>query len=80
MAFDDPVVLLAVPLLALLVVYQFYKRGKGKKQNVLQSLGFALLTIGIIVFILFDFLTAFLFVSVGILFTMIGEFASNFAL
>jgi len=77
MAFDDPVVLIAIPALALLIGYQFYRRGKRKKQNALQSIGFVFLTFGIMVFILFDFLTAFLFVFAGMLFIMVGEFASK---
>jgi hypothetical protein len=77
MAFDDPVVLLAILALFLLISYQFYKRSKRRKQNALQTMGFVVLTLGIFLFILFDFLTAFYFVFAGLLLIMIGEFASR---
>jgi len=78
LAFDDPVVLLAILALFLLISYQFYKRGKRKKQNALQTMGFVVLTLGIFLFILFDFLTAFLFVFAGLFLIMIGELVSRF--
>ena len=77
LALDDPIVLVAIPLLVLLIGYQFYRRRKGRKRSGLQSLGFAVVTLGVIVLILFDFLTAFVFFSAGILFIMIGEFISK---
>ena len=78
MALDDPFVLLAIFALFLLLSYQFYKRGKRKKQNALQTMGFVVLTLGIFLFILFDFLTAFFFVFAGLFLVMIGELVSRF--
>jgi len=78
MALDDPFVLLAIFALFLLLSYQFYKRGKRKKQNALQTMGFVVLTLGIFLFILFDFLTAFFFVFAGLFLIMIGELVSRF--
>jgi predicted membrane protein len=78
MAFDDPVVLLAIFALFLLIIYQFYRRGERKKQNALQTIGFVIVTVGIFLFIIFDFLTAFLFVFSGLLLIMVGEFVSRF--
>ena len=77
MAIDDPITLLAIPALVLLIAYQIYGRGKGKKRNGLYSLGLAVVTLGIIVLILFDFVTAFLFLSAGILLIMVGEIVSR---
>jgi predicted membrane protein len=78
MALDDPVVLLAILALFLLISYQLYKRGKRRKQNALEKIGSVILIFGIFLFILFDFLTAFVFVFSGLLLIMIGEFVSRF--
>jgi len=78
MALDDPTVLLAIVLLVLLIGFQFLGRGnKKKKRNGFQSLGFAVIALGILVLVLLDFLTAFVFFSVGVGFMMVGEFVSK---
>ncbi|MDG6999289.1 MAG: hypothetical protein JRN15_09260 [Nitrososphaerota archaeon] len=76
MALDDPLVLLAIPLLIVLIAYQFYSM-KGRKHSDLQSLGLAVVTLGVIVLMFFDFLTAFVFFSAGILIFMTGELVSR---
>lgn len=47
------------------------------KHGGLQSLGLAVVTLGVIVLIFFEFLTAFVFLATGILIFMGGEFLSK---
>jgi hypothetical protein len=70
LALDDPV---AISLLVVLIAYQFYRGGKGMKRSRLQSLGLVVVALGLFVLIFFDFLTAFVFFSAGILIYMTGE-------
>ncbi len=77
LALDDPVVLLALPLLVVLIAYQFFRRGKRMKHDGLQSLGLVIVTLGVIVLIFFEFLVAFVFFATGILIFMSGEFVSK---
>jgi hypothetical protein len=77
LALDDPVVLLAISLLVVLVAYQFYRSGKGMKRSRLQSLGLVVVALGLFLLIFFDFLTAFVFFSAGILIYMTGELISK---
>ena len=77
MPFDSPETILAISLLVALIFYQIYGKGRGHKRNSMQTLGFVVIALGILVLVLLDFVTAFLFLSVGVAFMMIGEFVSK---